>query len=145
MTTEENKRMLALSSIIAEMKRENVSLKQLVNHLTEDFNEAMRQLRGLEKRKDEDQPKQTTKEPFQMFIRRKELELENERQKIYIREIDSFLTEKNLYIRNGASCPFARGHRVVSISCLDCNSCLHLLDGYGVVCHRRLEGAEVKK
>lgn len=38
MTTEENKRMLALSYIIADLKAENIELVQRVHQLVDDYN-----------------------------------------------------------------------------------------------------------
>ena len=157
MTTEENKRLLALSCIIADLKAENVEFEQRVHQLMDDYNEAVRQKNGLEKRKDEEQSKQMAEVTFQIHtlgdkqelengVKKERLELENEGLKKYVGAIDSFLTEKNLYMRNGASCPYVQGHpAVISLSCLDCNSCLHLLGGYGVVCRRVLEGVAIKK
>ena len=59
MKTEENKRMLALSCIVADLKTENMELEQRVQQLDGDYNEAIRQLDKKEKRKDIDQLKQT--------------------------------------------------------------------------------------
>ena len=53
MTTEENKRMLALSCIVADLKTENMELEQRVHQLVDDYNDVVRQLDGKEKRKDE--------------------------------------------------------------------------------------------
>ena len=58
MTTEENKRMLALSCIVADLKAENMELEQRVHQLMDDYNDVVRQLSGNEKRKDKDQLKQ---------------------------------------------------------------------------------------
>ena len=58
-TTEENKRMLALSCILADMKAENIELAQRVQQLVDDYNDVARQLRGMEKRKDNDPANQT--------------------------------------------------------------------------------------
>ena len=54
MTTEENKRMLALSCIVADLKAENMELEQRVHQLVDDYNDVVRQLNGKEKHKDED-------------------------------------------------------------------------------------------
>ena len=59
MKTEENKRMLALSCIVADLKAENMELVDRVHQLVDDYNDVARQLRGMEKRKDKDSPKQT--------------------------------------------------------------------------------------
>ena len=57
MKTEENKRMLALACIIADLKAENIELAQRVHQLENDYNDVVRQLDGKEKHKDEDPAK----------------------------------------------------------------------------------------
>lgn len=59
MKPETNNRMEALAYIIADLKAENIELVQRVHQLVEDYNDVARQLRGMEKRKDEDQSRQT--------------------------------------------------------------------------------------
>ena len=59
MTTEENKRMLALSCIVADLKTENMELVERVQQLVDDYNDVVRQLNGNEKRKDNDPANQT--------------------------------------------------------------------------------------
>ena len=66
MTTEENKRMLALSYIVADLKAENIELAQRVQQLVDDYNDVARQFRGMENRKDKDSPKQTLDELKQL-------------------------------------------------------------------------------
>ena len=62
MKTEENKRMLALSCIVADLKAENMELVERVHQLVDDYNNVARQLRETEKRKDEATSKQTQDE-----------------------------------------------------------------------------------
>lgn len=57
MTTEENKRMLALSCIVADLKAENMELVERVHQLVDDYNEVVRQLNGKEKRNGKDSSK----------------------------------------------------------------------------------------
>ena len=59
MKTEENKRMLALSCIVADLKAENMELVERVQQLLGDLHDVIRQLNGKEERKDEDPSKQT--------------------------------------------------------------------------------------
>ena len=59
MKEEENKRMLALSYIVADLKAENMELVERVHQLVDDYNDVARQLRGMEKRKDNDPANQT--------------------------------------------------------------------------------------
>ena len=54
MTTEENKRMLALSCIVADLKTGNIELVERVHQLEDDYNNVVRQLEDNEKRKNED-------------------------------------------------------------------------------------------
>ena len=77
MTTEENKRMLALSYIVADLKAENIEMTQRVSQLMDDYNEAVRQLNGKEARKDENSSKQTQDEMQQMRDHCNELESKN--------------------------------------------------------------------
>ena len=57
MKTEENKRMLALSYMVADLKAENIELAQRVQQLVDDYNDVVRQLNGKETHKDEDPAK----------------------------------------------------------------------------------------
>ena len=66
MTTEENKRMLALACTVADLKAENMELVERVHQLVDDYNDVARQLRGMENRKDKDSPKQTLDELKQL-------------------------------------------------------------------------------
>lgn len=52
MTTEENKRMLALSYIVADLKAENIELVQRVHQLVDDYNKVVHQLNSKEVRND---------------------------------------------------------------------------------------------
>lgn len=143
---EENKRLLALSCVIADLKIDNTELKQLVRHLTDDYNKIECQLNVLKKRNDEDQLKQTMEEMSQMRKLYDKLELENEQLKTYVIAIDSFMEEKNLYIPKGKSCVYMQNHPAVgSQSCLECTSCLRFLDDYGVICNQVLEDTVIEK
>ena len=66
MTTEENKRMLALSCIVADLKAENMELEQRVPQLVDDYNDVVRQLNGNEKRKGKDPANKTLDELKQL-------------------------------------------------------------------------------
>lgn len=74
MTTEENKRMLALSYIAADLKAENIEMTQRVHQLMDDYNDAVRQQHGLEARKDENSSKLTLGEMMKMRDHCDELE-----------------------------------------------------------------------
>ena len=62
MKTEENKRMLALSCIVADLKAENMDLEQRLHQLGDDYADVFHQLHDKDQRKDEDQSKQTLEE-----------------------------------------------------------------------------------
>lgn len=147
MTTEENKRLLALASIIADVKTENLELEQRVHQLMDDYNEAVRQKNGLEKRKYEEQPKQTLGEMYQMRDLCDRLESENKQLKSYATAIDSFMKGKKIYEPKDTTCAYLPlGQPTVgSPFCLKCESFLHLLDDCGVVCRCTLEGAITKQ
>lgn len=87
MEKETNNRMEALAYIIADLKAENIELVQRVHQLVEDYNDVARQLRGMEKRKDEDQSRQTLGEMMQMRDHCDKLERENEELKRFSRAI----------------------------------------------------------
>lgn len=92
MKTEEDKRLSALSYIIADVKAENIELEQRVHKLTTDYNEIVRQLLGKEERKDEDNAKQTLGDMLKMRDHCDKLEKDNEQLK---RQCVQLQTERN--------------------------------------------------
>ena len=92
MKTEENKRMLALSCIVADLKAENIELEQRVHQLVDDYNDVVRQLNGNEKRKGKDSSKPTIDEMQQMRDHCDKLEKDNEQLK---RQCVQLQTERN--------------------------------------------------
>ena len=54
MKTEENKRMLALSYIVADLKAENMELEQRVQELVDKYNDVVKQFMELKYRYDEE-------------------------------------------------------------------------------------------
>ena len=141
MKTEENKRMLALSYIVADLKAENIELAQRVHQLVDDYNDVVRQLNGNEKRKDKDQLKQELFETREQYDK---LEREYNGLKFLAKGIHSFVKEKNLYIKKDDECPYCRrGITACSPYCRVCGSCLGILDGVSVICEKRLKEANV--
>ena len=144
MKTEENKRMLALSCIVADLKAENMELIERVHQLVDDYNDVARQLRGTEKRKDEDPSQQTLDAMMQMRDHCDKLEKENRELKGFAKAIHSFVKDKKLYMEKGANCPYYKdGPHVCSSFCTECKSCLGVIEGLGVICANKLVEARV--
>lgn len=144
MTTEENKRMLALSYIAADLKAENIELEQRVHQLMDDYNNEAHQLRGMEERKDEDPSRQTLGEMMQMRDHCDKLEKENKSLKGFAKVIHSFMKDKKIYMEKGTSCGYIQGSPAVcSTACLECDSCLGVIEECGVICRQVLYGVKV--
>ena len=144
MKTEENKRMLALSCIVADLKAENMELVEHVKKLVDEYNEVAHQLNGKEKRNDKDQLKQTLVELRQMREQCDKLERENRELTRFAKEIHTFVKYKNLYMKKDKECTHHhRRPHVCSTSCLECDSCLGVIEGVGVICRERLKEAGV--
>ena len=92
MTTEENKRMLALSYIVADLKAENIELAQRVHQLVDDYNNVAHQLNDKGKHKDEDPAKLFLADMQKMRDHCDELEKDNEQLK---RQCVQLQTERN--------------------------------------------------
>ena len=143
MTTEENKRMLALSCILADMKAENIELAQRVQQLVDDYNDVVRQLNGNEKRKDKNS-KPTLGEVLDVRSRCYKLEVENRELKRFAKAMHAFVKNNSIYMGKGTSCIYKQYNPAVcSTPCLECDSCLGIIEGHGVICEKRLTGASV--
>ena len=144
MTTEENKRMLALSYIVADLKAENIELVERVHQLVDDYNDVVRQLDGKETRKDEDPTKLLLGNMQKMRDHCDKLEKENRELKGFAKAIHSFVKDKKLYMEKGANCQYYKdGPYVCSTFCLECKSCLGVIEGLGVICANNLLEARV--
>ena len=144
MKTEENKRMLALSYIVADLKAENIELAQRVQQLVDDYNEVVRQLNGKETHKDEDPAKLSLDNMQKMRDHCDKLEVENRELKGFAKAIHSFVKDKKLYMAKGANCQYYKdGPHVCSTFCLECKSCLGVIEGLGVICANKLVEARV--
>ena len=144
MTAEENKRMLALSCIIADLKSENMELEQRVQELVDEYNEVAHKLNGKETHKDEDPAKMLLGNMQKMRDHCDKLEVENNNLKTCLIAVSSFLRDKNLYMANGTLCSYGSGNpEVCPEYCKKCNSYLSTLKDVGVVCSRRLAEASV--
>ena len=143
MTAEENKRMFALSCIVADLKAENIELEQRLHQLVDEYNEVVRQLNGKEERKDKNS-KPTLGKVLDVRSRCYKLEVENRELKRFAKAMHVFVKDKNIYMRKGTSCGYKQGNPpVCSTACLECNSCLGVIEGHGVICEQRLKEAKV--
>ena len=144
MTTEENKRMLALACTVADLKAENIELAQRVHHLVDDYNEVAHPLNGKEKHKDEDPAKLFLDNMQKMRDHCDKLEKENRELKGFAKAIHSFMKDKQIYMEKGANCQYYKdGPHVCSTFCLECKSCLGIIEGLGVICANKLVEARV--
>ena len=142
MTTEENKRMLALSCIVADLKAENMELVERVHQLVDEYNEVAHQLNGKEKRNGEDSSKPTLGKVVYLQARIYKLELENRNLRHFAKSMYDFVKDKNLYMKKDMECPFRPGCvSACSTHCLECDSCLGVIEGVGVICDKRLAEA----
>ena len=145
MKTEENKRMLALSYIVADLKAENIELAQRIHQLENDYNEVARQLDGKETHKDEDPAKLLLDNMQKMRDHCDMLEKENRELKGFAKAIHSFMKDKKIYMEKGTFCGYMQGSPAVcSSACLECDSCLGVIDECGVICRQVLYGVKVK-
>ena len=99
MTTEENKRMLALSYIVADLKAENMELLKRMQNISAEFADVLCRLNEKEKRMNECLSAQTLVELRQMREQYDKLEGENKKLKFLAKGIHSFVKEKKLYIK----------------------------------------------
>ena len=153
MKTEENKRMLALSYIVADLKAENIELAQRVQQLVDDYNDVVRQLNGNEKRKGKDSSKPTIDEMQQMRdhcdmleknieqLKRDCIQLLTERNNAKARADECDMIAEDLFkhiarletsefLKIGDDCPhidsLPNGHRV-NVGSEVCRSCPHMI------------------
>ena len=144
MTAEENKRMLAPSYIVADLKAENIVFAQRVQQLVDKNNDVARQLDGKGTRKDEDPAKLLLDNMQKMRDHCDKLEKENRELKGFAKAIHSFVKDKKLYMEKGANCKYYNdGPYVCSTFCLECKSCLGVIDCVGVICANKLVEARV--
>ena len=139
MKTEENKRMLALSCIVADLKAENMELLKRMQNISAEFADVLCRLNEKEKRMNEGPSAQTLVELRQMQEQCDKLERENRELKRFAKAMQYFVKDKNLYMEKDKKCPYHPGGvSVCSTSCLECNLCLGVLDGIGVICEEKL-------
>lgn len=139
-----NNRMETLAYIISDLKAENMELEQRVQQLAADYNDVARQLDGKEMHKDEDPARLLLDNMQKMRDHCDKLEKENRELKGFAKAIHSFVKDKKLYMAKGANCQYYKdGPHVCSTFCLECKSCLGIIDGVGVICANKLVEARV--
>ena len=144
MTTEENKRILALSCIVADLKAENMELEQRVQQIAAEYADVFCQLNGNKKRNGKDSSKPAIDEMQQMRDHCDHPERMNNGLDRFVKAMHEFVIDKNLYVKKNNECPYRPGCiRVGSLRCLGCNSCLGVIDDLGVICDKRLAEANV--
>ena len=137
-------RMETLAYIIADLKAENIELVQRVHQLVDDYNDVVHQLNGKEKRKDEDPSKQSLDAMMQMRDLCDELERDNKELKRFAKAIHAFVKNKNLYMKKATTCPYCQCRpNVCSTFCLECDSCLDVIEDLGVICGKRFAETSV--
>ena len=162
MKTEENKRMLALSYIVADLKAENMELAQRVHQLVDDYNDVVRQLNGKETHKDEDPAKlllgnmqkmrdhcdklekdneQLKRQCIQLQTERNEAKTHAEESELQKEELFKHIArfEKSEFLKTGNVCThrlFLPNGNPVKVGSAECNSCRHLIkaDVHGRKC-----------
>ena len=143
MTTEENKRMLTLSCIIADLKAENFELVGRVQQLAVEYANVVNQLHD-KNGKDRYSSKPTLGEVLDVRARCFKLETENRKLERFSKAMHVFVKDKNIYMRKGTSCGYTHGYNTVcSTYCLECKSCVGVIEGLGVICEKRLKEAKV--
>ena len=144
MTTEENKRMLALSCVVADLKAENMELEHRVQQLAAEYSNVAIQLNDNKKRKGKDSSKPAIDEMQLMREHCDHPERMNNGLDRFVKAMHEFVIDKNLYVKKDNECPYRPGCiRVGSLRCLGCNSCLSVIKGHGVICEKRLAEANV--
>ena len=62
----------------------------------------------------------------------------------FAKAIHSFVKDNKIYMKKGTSCGYKQSHPAVSsTACLECKSCLGIIEGCGVICEARLLEANV--
>ena len=73
-----------------------------------------------------------------------DLKAENVELERFAKAIHSFVKDNKIYMKKGTFCGYKQGHPAVSsTACLECKSCLGIIEGCGVICEARLLEANV--
>ena len=144
MKTEENKRMLARSHNVGDSKPHRIKFMQRMHPLPDNHEEMVRQLEEKYKSIDEDPFAQSLLGMSNMREHRNRLKVRNRELWRIASVFCDFVKDKNLYMKKGTSCGYTQGYNTVcSTYCLECSSCLGVIEGLGVICEKRLKEAKV--
>ena len=122
------------------LERENKELEQRVHQLVDENDKMACQL-NYEKAPS----KQTLDELQQMREQCDKLEKTNKELRSFAKAMNEFVKDKNIYMRKGTFCGYKQGSPAVcSSDCLECDSCLGVIDECGVICRQMLYGVKVK-
>ena len=137
-------RIETLAYIIADLKVENMALRQNMQNISAEFADVLCRFNEKEKRMNEGSSAQTFVDLRQMREQYDKLEGEYKKLKFLAKGIHAFVKEKNLYIKKDDECPYCRrGITACSPYCRECGSCLDVIEPHGVICERRLKEANV--
>ena len=144
MKTEENKRMLARSHNVGDSKPHRIKFMQRMHPLPDNHEEMVRQLEEKYKSIDEGPSTQTLRDMLNMRQQRNRLKGRNRELWRIASVFCDFVKDKNIYMKKGTSCGYTQGYNTVcSTYCLECKSCLGVIEGIGVICDKRLKEAQV--
>ena len=144
MKTEENKRMLARSHSVGDSKPHRIKFMQRMHPLPDNHEEIVRHLEEKYKSIDEDPSTQTLRDMLNMREQRNHPKGRNRELWRIASVFCDFVKDKNLYMKKGTSCGYTQGYNTVcSTYCLECGSCLGVIEGLGVICEKRLKEASV--
>ena len=144
MTPEDNKRILARSNNVGDSKPHRIKFMQRMHPLPDNHEEMVRQLEEKYKSIDEDPSTQTLRDMLNMRQQRNRMKGRNRELWRIASVFCDFVKDKNIYMKKGTSCGYTQGYNTVcSTYCLECKSCLGVIDGIGVICERRLKDARV--
>ena len=144
MTTEENKRMLARSHNVGDAKPQRIKFMERMHPLPDNHEEMVQRLEEKYKSIDDDPFAQTLRYMQNMHERCNYSEGRNIELWHIASVFCTFVKDKNLYMKKGTSCGYTQGYNTVcSTYCLECKSCVGVIEGLGVICERRLKEANV--
>ena len=140
----ENKRILARSNNVGDSKPHRIKFMQRMHPLPDNHEEMVRQLEEKYKSIDEDPSTQTLRDMLNMRQQRNRLKGRNRELWRIASVFCDFVKDKNIYMKKGTSCGYTQGYNTVcSTYCLECKSCLGVIEGIGVICEKRLKEARV--